>query len=128
MRLPIATLAAATALAACDVPRATHDATRNAMPCEAPQSAGTYGAPRPEPDMDARMMCMEDAWAESKRELAATRSDAMAEGREMPPEVDAEVDEVLNRDVGGATDDARLEQLRDAVSDARRLAEVVSAG
>jgi len=125
MRLPIATFAAVTALAACDVPQ---QPTRDAMPCAAPQSVGAYGAPRPEPDMDAQMMCMKDAWAESKRELAEARSEAMAEGREMPPEADAEVNEVLSRNVGGDTDDARLEQLRDAISDARRLAGIVSAG
>ncbi len=124
MRLPIAILAAAMALAACHAPQAARDT----MPCEAPQPAGAYGAAPPAPDMDARMMCMEDAWAESKRELAQARSDAMAEGREMSPEVDAEVDQVLNRKVGGATDEARLQQLRDAVSDARRLAEIASAG
>ncbi|EAQ25813.1 hypothetical protein ROS217_05689 [Roseovarius sp. 217] len=78
--------------------------------------------------MHAQMICMKDAWAESKRELAEAKSVAVAENREMPPKVDAEVDEVLSRKVGGETDDARLEQLRDAVSDARRLAAIVSAG
>jgi len=125
MRLPIATLAAVTALAACDVPQRP---TRDAMHCAMPQSADTYGAPWPVPDMDARMMCMENAWAESRSELAEVRSEAIAEGREVPPAVEAEVSEVLNRNIGGDTDDARLAQLRDAVSDARRLAEIVSAG
>lgn len=125
MRLPIATLAAVTALAACDVPQETMWDT---MPCAAPQATGAYGAPLSDPDMDARMMCMEDAWAESKRALAEVRSEAVAERRALPPEVVAEVDEVLTRDVGGDTDDARLAELSDAVSDARRLAEIVSAG
>ncbi|MGX0978311.1 hypothetical protein ACSSVY_004051 [Roseovarius sp. MBR-51] len=125
MRLPIAILIAVTALAACDVPQ---QPARDAMPCPAPKSASAYGAPRPAPDMDAQMICMKDAWAESKRELVEAKSVAVAENREMPPKVDAEVDEVLSRKVGGETDDARLEQLRDAVSDARRLAAIVSAG
>lgn len=124
MRLSIPALATVTALAACDVPQ---QPTRDVMPCAAPQSSGAYGAPRPVPDMNTRMMCMKDAWAESKRDLAVARSEAKAKDRKMPPEIDAEVDEVLSRKVGGDTDDARLEQLRDAVSDARRLAEIVSA-
>lgn len=125
MRLPITILVTVTALAACDVPQ---QPARDAMPCPAPKSASAYGAPRPAPAMDAQMICMKDAWAESKRDLAEAKSVAVAENREMPPKIDAEVDEVLSRKVGGETDDARLEQLRDAVSDARRLAAIVSAG
>lgn len=67
-------------------------------------------------------------WARSKREVAEARTEAVASGRDVPPQVDAEVTELLDRDVSAPTDAERLQRLQEAVSDARRLAELVGPG
>jgi hypothetical protein len=67
-------------------------------------------------------------WARSKREVAEARIESVTAGRDVPPEVDAEVTELLDRDVSAPTDAERLQRLQDAVSDARRLAELVGPG
>jgi len=78
--------------------------------------------------MSERVACMERAWMASKRQVTEARAEAMASGRPVSPQVDAEVTEVLDRDVDGPTDEVRLERLSDAVSDARRLAELLRPG
>ncbi|MEM1431223.1 MAG: hypothetical protein AAGG09_17355 [Pseudomonadota bacterium] len=70
----------------------------------------------------------EDRWTQAKHEVAVARADAIAAGTPPAPQVDAEVTELLERDIGSETDAARIEELEDAVSDALRLAELVSLG
>lgn len=71
----------------------------------------------------------EQEWAQAKTQVVEARTNAAASGRDIPPEVEEEVTELLNRDLSGPSDDAvRLQRLQDSVSDARRLAELVSTG
>ncbi|MGS4947583.1 hypothetical protein ACVDG3_19065 [Meridianimarinicoccus sp. RP-17] len=88
----------------------------------APPEMQHTGVPSPEIDR------WQAEWARSKREVAAARTEAAVSGRDIPPQVDAEVTELLDRDVSAPTDEERLRRLQDAVSDARRLAELVGPG
>ncbi|MEL6206809.1 MAG: hypothetical protein AAFR47_16055 [Pseudomonadota bacterium] len=75
-----------------------------------------------------RLARWEDEWQEARQEVVVARQSAVSTGQPIPPEVDAEVTELLDRDLDAPSDEDRLQRLQDAVSDARRLAELVSAG
>ncbi|PWR04536.1 hypothetical protein DKT77_00790 [Meridianimarinicoccus roseus] len=88
-----------------------------------PSIAATTAIPSAE-----EMRLWEEQWARSRRALADAQAEAAAAGRNLAPEVSAEVTEVVNREVTAPDDAARLERLQRSVSDARRLAEIVGAG
>lgn len=78
---------------------------------------------------EARLARWEREWQASKRTVATARDDAVAAGAAIPPEVDRQVTDLLNRRiVGGPDPEARIDDLQDAVSDALRLAELLSIG
>ena len=120
----IAALVGALALAACEAPEAGSRTDAGWS------GSGGYGQTRPaaRDEMQAEVEHMHAEWMDSRRRLAEARSEAMSAGRPISPEVDAEVTEVLARDIDAPSDEVRLQRLSDAVSDARRLAELVSPG
>jgi hypothetical protein len=123
MRILFPSLLGVLALSGCEVPDAPQ---AGGCPYYAGRQGQAYGGT--ETDMGAEVACMQREWTESKRQVSEARAETMASGRSIPPEVDAEVTELLNRDVEGPNDEVRLRRLSDAVSDARRLAELLRAG
>ncbi|TDL84714.1 hypothetical protein [Meridianimarinicoccus aquatilis] len=89
------------------------------------QAAGTELADAPLP---VKVDHWEQEWATAKQEVADARAEVVAEGRTLPPKIDDDVTELVNREITGPSDAERLQRLQDSVSDARRLAELVSAG
>ncbi len=115
MRLPVFILATLMALAGC---YGTDG-----------QTGGGWDAPATTPaETQARLANWEQQWADAKREVTVARAEAVATGTPIAPEVDAEVTELLERDLDSPDPEVRIEQLQDAVSDALRLAELVSVG
>ena len=76
----------------------------------------------------ARVANWEEQWADAKRKVTVARAEAVAAGQPIAPQVDAEVTELLERDLQSPDPEVRIERLQDAVSDALRLAELVSLG
>lgn len=75
----------------------------------------------------ARQTRWEREWELSKERVARARDTAVAAGETVPPDVDREVTELLDRQIeGDAGSEARIKDLQDAVSDALRLAEILS--
>lgn len=79
-------------------------------------------------ELQAKTALWEQKWAEAKREVVVARAHAKAVRRPVPPPVKKEVTELLERKVTGPTEDVRLQRLKDSVSDAKRLALLVSVG
>lgn len=79
-------------------------------------------------EIEARVANWEAQWAEARRDVTEARAEAVASGQPIAPEVDAEVTELLDRDLQSSDPEVRIENLQDAVSDALRLAELVSIG
>ena len=76
---------------------------------------------------EARMARWEREWEDSKQSVATARSEAIAAGATIPPEVDRQVTDLMDRQIEVDQDEeARIEDLQDAVSDALRLAELLS--
>ncbi|QDY71101.1 hypothetical protein [Qingshengfaniella alkalisoli] len=71
---------------------------------------------------------MEDEWAQAKQEVATERDNTVASGQAIDPQVNEDISEVLDRDTSAPNAELRLQRLQDAVTDARRLAELVRAG
>ncbi len=117
MRALSISLAAALLLAGCQYPAAPSDApaARWDSAAAAPSVAGT----------EERMTRWERKWEEAKQSVAMARDDAVAAGATIPPEVDRQVTDLLDRQIEVDQDEeARIEDLQDAVSDALRLAEL----
>lgn len=127
MRALTLSLAATLLLAACQpAARAPADAGGSA-PAAAPPTA--TAAPTAAPSPEARMARWEREWEASKLSLAVAREEAAATGTSIPPEIDRQVTDLLDRSIGEDQDEAaRIEELQDAVSDALRLAEILSVG
>ncbi|QIE43086.1 hypothetical protein G5B39_13660 (plasmid) [Rhodobacteraceae bacterium SC52] len=89
------------------------------------QAGGTELADAP---LRVKVDHWEQEWATAKQEVADARAEVVAEGRSLPPKIDDDVTELVNREITGPSDAERLQRLQDSVSDARRLAELVSAG
>ncbi len=90
---------------------------------------GSGAAARADADTKQRLARWEQEWQERRQAVAVARNDAVAAGATVPPEVDREVTALLNRQVETDQDDeARIEDLQDAVSDALRLAELLRSG
>lgn len=70
----------------------------------------------------------EQEWQTAKQEVSQARAEAVTEGRVIPPKIDDDVTELVNREITGPSDEEKLLRLQESVSDARRLAELVSAG
>ncbi len=79
-------------------------------------------------ETDARVASWEGQWADARRDVIEARDEAVAAGEPVAPQVDAEVTELLERDLQSPDPEVRIEKLQDAVSDALRLAELVSLG
>ena len=71
--------------------------------------------------LTAELAGLESEYARLQREIIARRSKAAAAGTPVPADLDAAVQATLATKPGGATDAARLENYRQAVSDARKL-------
>jgi len=98
-------------------------------PSDAPAVGWTSGAAaQPAEGAEERMARWEWEWEESKQSVATARDEAMAAGATIPPEVDRQVTDLLDRRIeGDEGSEERIEDLQDAVSDALRLAELLSA-
>jgi Spy/CpxP family protein refolding chaperone len=119
MRALSISLAAALLLAGCQYATAPSDApaARWDSAAAAPSKAGA----------EERMARWEREWEESKQSVAMARDDAATAGATIPPEVDRQVTELLDRQIEVDQDEeARIEDLQVAVSDALRLAELLS--
>ena len=89
----------------------------------APETAAPAVSPEP------HMARWEQQWEDAKVTLSTARSDAAEAGAAVPPELDRQVTELLDLQIGtDQGDEARIEDLQDAVSDALRLAELLSVG
>lgn len=77
---------------------------------------------------EARVARWEGQWAAARQDVVIARQEAVSTGRPIAPEVEAEVTELLNRDLESADDEERIQRLQDAVEDALRLAELVRIG
>jgi hypothetical protein len=100
-------------------------------------STGTlYGTTAPEPASalptravtEARVTRWEQQWQDAKREVVEARDTARDSPRPIAPELDAEVTELLDRDLESQNPEERISKLQNAVDDALRLAELVSIG
>jgi regulator of protease activity HflC (stomatin/prohibitin superfamily) len=115
MRRLMIPLAAAGLLAGCAAPVAPPD-----------MSAGGRGHG---PAAETGVTRWEREWQQARRTVATARAEATASGARIPPELDREVTDLLGRRIADDRDDAaRIEDLQDAVSDALRLAELLSIG
>ncbi len=126
--LPIS-LAAALLLAGCQSTATPPTATAPASGAPA-YGWGSHGtAAGAAATREQRLARWEREWEEAKQTVATTRAQAVASGEPVPPELDREVTELLNRTVvADQGDETRIEDLQDAVSDALRLAEILSIG
>ncbi len=117
MRALSTSLTAALVLAGCQPAAMPPDAPAPAAGWHKGATAGT----------DERMARWEREWEEAKQSLAMARGEAATAGRTIPPEVDRQVTEVLDRQIEvDQAEEARIEDLQGAVSDALRLAELLS--
>jgi len=100
-----------------------------AAPTDASPGGWGSGAGASEATTEQRLTRWEREWQEAKQTVATARAETVAAGETVPPEVDRQVTDLLNRRIeGGQGAEARIEDLQDAVSDALRLAELVSIG
>lgn len=124
MRTPALSFAAACLVAGCAATVAPPD-----TPTTSWTHAAAPGKTASRPDTAARMAMWEQEWQGARQRVAAARTEAMAAGAAIPPEVDSEVSELMNRQIDeGPDEEARIEDLQNAVSDALRLAELLSIG
>lgn len=76
---------------------------------------------------EARLARWEREWSASKQTVTTARSEAIAAGAAIPPEVDRQVTELMDRQIeDDQVEGDRIEDLQNAVSDALRLAELLS--
>ena len=121
MRVLSIPLATALLLAGCHSTATSPAATGEGWGNAAPATAAATD--------EERVARWEREWEEAKRKVAMARADAAAAGEPVAPEVDRQVMDLLNRRIDDAQGtEARIEDLQDAVSDALRLAELVSIG
>ena len=100
-----------------------------ATPTDASGGGWGGGATANAATTEQRLARWEREWQDARQTVATARAETVAAGQTIPPEVDRQVTDLLNRRIPtGQGAEARIEDLQDAVSDALRLAELVSIG
>ena len=121
MRVPAISLVAAFLVSGCDPATVAPQASTDGW-----GSGAMTGAA---PSAEERQARWQREWQEAKQTVAMARDEAAAAGNPVPPELDRQVTDLLNRRIQSEEgSEARIEELQESVSDALRLAEILSIG